>query len=284
MFRVGIIGSENSHALAFARIFNRMKKYDDIRVVAIYGEDEAASLKIHEECGVEMMTPADLLGKVDAIMVTSRTGKFHVPSVRPFIEAGIPALIDKPIANCGKEAEEIIAFAREKGAPVMGGSSTKAVPNTLELKAIADAAKAEGKLLGGHVFAPVSMTNDYGNFYFYSSHLAEIALTIFGYDPVAVQATRTATGVAGVLEYKDYAITFSYTEGAYQYGATVLTKDGPTQKPIDISGCYAVEVAHFVTMLHTGEVPQDDHDIYFPVKVLNAIEKAFTEGGRVVIE
>ena len=128
------------------------------------------------------------------------------------------------------------------------------------------------------------MNNAYGNFYFYSSHLAEIMLTIFGYNPIAVQAMKTATGVAGVLEYQDYAVTFSYTEGAYQYGATVLTKDGPTQRPIDISGCYAAEVSHFVTMLHTGEVPQCDHDIWFPVKVLNAIEKAYTEGGRVVIE
>ena len=284
MFRVGIIGSENSHAKAFTDIFNASGKYDDIQVVAIYGEEEEASQKISETYNVPIMKPEEMLGKVDAIMVTSRNGKFHPIYARPFIEQGLPAFLDKPIANDSAEAEAIIALAREKGAPVMGGSSTKAVPDTLALKEIADAAKAEGKLLGGHVFAPVSMNNAYGNFYFYSSHLAEIMLTIFGYNPIAVQAMKTATGVAGVLEYQDYAVTFSYTEGAYQYGATVLTKDGPTQRPIDISGCYAAEVSHFVTMLHTGEVPQCDHDIWFPVKVLNAIEKAYTEGGRVVIE
>ena len=133
------------------------------------------------------------------------------------------------------------------------------------------------------MYAPVNMVNEYGNFYFYASHLAEIALTIFGYDPVAVQATKTNTGVAAILEYADFAVTLSYTDGACSYGATVLSKDGATQKPIDISDCYAVEVAHFVHMLRTGEVPQCDHDIVYPVKVLNAIEKAYTEGGRQVI-
>ena len=54
-------------------------------------------------------------------------------------------------------------------------------------------------------------------------------------------------------------------------------------KEISIADCYEAEVAHFVHMLRTGEVPQCDHDIYFPVKVLNAIEKAFTEGGRQII-
>jgi len=283
MFRVGIIGSENSHAKAFTEIFNASGKYDDIKVVAIYGDDEEASKKISEAYGVPMMKPEEMLGKVDAIMVTSRNGKFHPGYARPFIEAGLPAFLDKPIANCGKEAEEIIALAREKGAPVMGGSSTKAVKDTLEMKAVADAAKAEGKLVGGHVFAPVSMVNEYGNFYFYSSHLAEIALTIFGYDPIAVQAVRTETGVTAILEYKTFAVGLSYTESAYRYGATVVSKDGPTLKEISIADCYEAEVAHFVHMLRTGEVPQCDHDIYFPVKVLNAIEKAYTEGGRQVI-
>ena len=279
MFRVGIIGSENSHAMAFSRIFNLSGEYDDVRVVAIYGEDEEASQKIHDECGVEMMKPEEMLGKVDAIMVTSRNGKFHPGYVRPFIEAGIPAFIDKPIANCGKEAEEIIALAREKGVPVMGGSSTKMVQDTLDLKAAADAAKAEGKLVGGHVFAPVNMVNEYGNFYFYASHLAEIALTIFGFHPKAVQAMETKTGVAAMIEYDDYAITVSYTDHAYKYGATVLCTDSVIQKEINISGSYQAEAAHFVHMLRTGEVPQCDHDIVFPVKLLNAIERSYTSGG-----
>ncbi len=283
MFRVGIIGSENSHAIGFSRIFNLSGKYDDIRVVAIYGEDEAASQKIHDECGVEMMRPEEMLGKVDAVMVTSRNGKLHPPYVRPFIEAGIPAFIDKPIANCGKEAEEIIALARAKGVPVMGGSGVKMVEDALALKAIAEAAKAEGKLLGGHVYAPINLNNEYGGFYFYSAHLAETAMTIFGYDPIAAQAVKKDNGVAGVIEYADFSVAFSFTEGAWSYGATVLAKNGAVHRNININGFTDTEAAHFAHMLRTGEVPQCDHDIVYPIKLLNAIERAYLSGKRELI-
>ena len=109
MFRVGIIGSENSHAKAFTDIFNASGKYDDIQVVAIYGEEEEASQKISETYNVPIMKPEEMLGKVDAIMVTSRNGKLHPIYARPFIEQGLPAFLDKPIANDSAESRHWIA-------------------------------------------------------------------------------------------------------------------------------------------------------------------------------
>ena len=52
MFKIGIIGSENSHAAAFSEIFNLSGTYDDVRVTAIWGEDMEASRKIAEKCHV----------------------------------------------------------------------------------------------------------------------------------------------------------------------------------------------------------------------------------------
>ena len=37
MFKIGIIGSENSHAAAFSEIFNLSGTYDDVRVTGFYG-------------------------------------------------------------------------------------------------------------------------------------------------------------------------------------------------------------------------------------------------------
>ena len=54
MFKIGIIGSENSHAMAFSEIFNLSGQYDDIRVVAVYGEESEASQKIADKCGVKI--------------------------------------------------------------------------------------------------------------------------------------------------------------------------------------------------------------------------------------
>jgi hypothetical protein len=54
MIRIGIYGAENSHAMAFSRIFNGDDlRYADLRVVSIGGEEEEAAQKIMAECNVE---------------------------------------------------------------------------------------------------------------------------------------------------------------------------------------------------------------------------------------
>ena len=115
MFKIGIIGSENSHATAFSEIFNLSGKYDDIRVVAIWGEDPEASQKIADKCGVKIMRPEDMLPTVDAVMVTSRSGALHLGYAAPFIKAGKPAFVDKPIANCAAQADELIVVSSAPG-------------------------------------------------------------------------------------------------------------------------------------------------------------------------
>lgn len=137
MFRVGIIGSENSHAMAFSEIFNLNNKehYPDIQVAAVYGENQAASEAVRDRCGAEIMAPEEMLGKVNAVMVTSRDGALHAKYARPFIQAGIPAFVDKPLTRDVDEAMDLMRLAKRKGVPIVGGSSLKYPEDLQELKA-----------------------------------------------------------------------------------------------------------------------------------------------------
>lgn len=283
MYRIGIIGSENSHADAFSRIFNTSGEYPDIRVVAIYGEDRAASEKIYEKYGLEKLCnhPSEMDGMVDAIMVTSRHGGLHMKYALPFIKKGLPAFIDKPIACCPEEAKELVREAKASGSVLIGGSSTRLVKDTLSFKEKADAAKAKDELWGGHVWAPVSMLNPYGDFWFYASHLVEIALTIFGYEPFEARAYKTDSGVAASLNYGKYAVQLSFTEGNYAYGATVLAKEIATGN-IDISDCYQAECDHFADMLRNKTEYQNAHDFVEAVCVMDAIVKSYQADGMPV--
>lgn len=103
MFRVGILETENSHAMAFAELLNGLSpafsgQFDDFRVVAVGGMDRKASRAVAEKCGVTTIadTPEEMLGRVDAVMITARDGKYHASCARPLIEAGIPLFPDKP--------------------------------------------------------------------------------------------------------------------------------------------------------------------------------------------
>ncbi len=282
MFRVGIIGSENSHAMAFSEIFNLNNKelYPDIQVVAIYGEDQAASEAVRDKCGVEIMPPEEMMGKVDAIMVTSRDGALHAKYARPFIEAGIPAFVDKPLTRDVEEAIALMRLAKEKGVPIVGGSSLKYPEDLQALKAVV----AKGELRGADLAAPVSLVNDYGGFFFYAAHLVEMTMAIFGSKPKKVSAYRTNDAVTATVRFDGFDVTNHFNEGNYHYSATIYTKDQTVFKELDVSKIYQHECDAFAKMLRSGEMDQTYEELVMPVAYIAAIEKAYETGEEQNIE
>jgi hypothetical protein len=61
-------------------------------------------------------------------------------------------------------------------------------------------------IYGGFLRSPVSMNNNYGGFYFYAQHLAEVLLKIFGYYPNSVKAYTNANVTSIVVRYDEYDI------------------------------------------------------------------------------
>ena len=286
MFRIGILGSENSHAMAFARIFNQTHKdqYPDIRVVAVGGNDPEESRKVAEACGVEMIAekPEDMLGKVDAVMVTARDGAFHAPFARPFIEAGLPAFIDKPFTRDPAEALALARLAKEKHVPLVGGSSVKYAYDVRLMKAAFDRARAAGESISGDGTAPVNMHNAYGGFFFYASHLVEMSMTVFGYNPRSVMASRSGDNVTAIVHYDDFDVTNRFLEGNYNYTLMLNQKSRPILREVDISMIYQHECENFARMLRTGEMDQSYEELILPVTYIKALEDSFTNGGAPV--
>lgn len=282
-FRIGIIGSENSHAAAFMNIFNKEKTYEDIEVVAVGGMDDESNKKLYEEFNLEFIAtkPEDMLGKVDAIMVTARDGKYHAGFAKPFIEAGIPAFIDKPFTVDPKEAVELAKIAKTKGVPVCGGSSVKNCYDTLMLKNEFEVNKAD--VLAGTVTAPVNTDNPYSGFFFYSSHLAEISLAIFGYNPISVQAKEKNGSVTVIVEYDNFCVANCFASGCYQYHGQVVSKKRIYARNIDESMCYKHECEEFVEMLRTGKMKYTYEQLVAPVFYLDAIYRSYTSGEKVEI-
>ena len=288
MYKIGIIGSENSHAMAFARIFNGLEadvSYPDIKVVGIGGHYPEESEKVFRECGLDFVAdkPEDMLGRVDAVMVTSRNGLFHPGFARPFIEAGLPAFIDKPFANDAEEARALAQLAKDKGVPLAGGSSVKYAWDVQLLKHARETAQA-GAVFGGEAAAPLNMHNEYGGFYFYASHLAEMSLTIFGYDPLSVSAFLQGDNVAAVVRYDRYLVANRFHNGNYNYSATLYGEKRTLFREVDISLIYRHECENFAHMLRTGQTDQSYEELILPVYYLNAVERAWTTGVEQKIE
>lgn len=279
MFRIGIIGTENSHASDLARRINLSEDYPDCRVTLVWGHYPEDNERVARDYNCKVASGVnEMLENVDAVMVTARDGKFHAGFARPFIEAGKPAFIDKPFTVDETEAREVIALAKEKGVPLCGGSTLKYADGVEELKALRS---EKGGVLGGSVYAPVQMESEYSGFFFYSPHLAEMTLEIFGYAPKAVTAVKNESGVCALVDYGGFCVANHFGSGAADYCASVYSSAGSEVRKVDLSMIGAKNCAAFVNMLRTGVMPRSYEELIAPVVYLNAVKKAYETGEKV---
>lgn len=66
----------------------------------------------------------DVIGHVDAVLVATDKGFEHVERARPFVEAGIPVFVDKPLCD---NREDLATFTRwvNEGKPIMSSSAMR---------------------------------------------------------------------------------------------------------------------------------------------------------------
>ena len=285
MYRIGLVGSENSHARAFAKVFAQDADFSDLTVTAVYGnEGREKSEKILEYFpdAVIVESPGEMLPLVDAVMIPSRDGIFHYPYAKLFLEAGKPLFVDKPFTVDPAEARKLVALAKEKNVPICGGSSLKCCPDVQELgekwRNLGENARS------GFASAPLQPNSPYSGFYFYASHLVEICLAVFGWEPVAVTALQAKNALTAVFHYGEYDAVCSFTPGCNKYFAQ-LTGAGDVleAREIDLTPAYKLEVEEFARMLRTGVMPYTYQQLTEPVFCMNAIQEAVKTGKRVPI-
>lgn len=70
------------------------------RVTQVWTQDRALSEHVAAASHIEQVAdrPEDLIGAVDAVLLARDDPENHVAMARPFLEAGVPIFIDKPLA------------------------------------------------------------------------------------------------------------------------------------------------------------------------------------------
>jgi len=78
--------------------------------------------------------PEDVIGKVDAVIVATDIGAEHVERCRPFVEAGIPLFVDKPMVDNPKDLAVFNGWIAE-GRPILSSSSMRYVKEFMPYRA-----------------------------------------------------------------------------------------------------------------------------------------------------
>lgn len=115
-------------------------KMDDVELVGVYDVDiERARAKAAEFGTTAYDSLDELIKHVDAVsIVTPTTTHFEV--AKKFLSAGLPCLIEKPLATTKKDCQSLISLAKENGTFFIVGHVERFNP---AIRALADILKRE---------------------------------------------------------------------------------------------------------------------------------------------
>lgn len=283
MIRFGILGTDGGakggHALNILKILSNI---DEIEVSGLYGEETDETKELAEAFGIGFVAEnaEDLVDKVDAVFVLFRRGDKHKEYAMPFIKKGLPVFIDKPFTCDVSEAEEIVAAAKKSGSIICGGSYIK---YSSAAKNIARNMPEEELIQSAVVAYPTVMNSPYGGLHFYSHHLIETMLKVFGSKPISIKTVETAGCPIAVANYGKFSVIMNFASNdAAMYIGVYYKRDNYISEKIDMSGLDEYQCRLFIESIKKGE-GEDPEFFVDAVKTCNAFIKSLEENKEIYI-
>jgi len=262
--RVGIIGLDTSHSIAFTKALNDPSagsQFDGYKIAAAYpkGSNDIKSsvdripgyTEDVKKMGVEIVGSIDeLLKKVDFILLETNDGRLHLEQAIPVMKAGKRMFIDKPVAASLIDAIAIFTASEFYKVPVFSASSLRYISGAKEITN-----GAVGKVTGASVYSPATLEKTHPDLFWYGIHGVETLFTIMGTGCKTVSRAFTPDTdvVTGIWQDNRIGTMRGIRSGRSGYGGMVFG-----EKEIKVLGSYAgynpllVEIVKF---FNTGIPP-----------------------------
>jgi predicted dehydrogenase len=290
--RIGIIGLDTSHVLAFTREFQRQPPSDPaiagFRVVAAYphgsSDIESSASRIPQytsdiaELGVQVVDSiADLLSQVDCVLLETNDGRLHLEQAIEVFRAGKPVFIDKP---AGSNLAEVVAIYRASdhyGVPMFSSSSLRFSQGAQAIRA-----GKFGRVLGCDAYSPCALEKTHVDLFWYGIHGVESLFTCMGKGCETVSHTSTDDFELAVGVWSDGRIgTFrGIRAGKSGYGGTAFGEKGIGQ--IEKFSGYQPLVVEIAKFFHSREVPIDPQETVNLYAFMQAAADSKASGGMPV--
>lgn len=285
--KLGIIGLDTSHVIAFTKILNDPEAAADVagcRVVAAYPQgspDIKSSVervpgytKQVRELGVEIVDSIDqLIERVDCVLLETNDGRPHLEQALPVIKAGKPLFIDKPVAGSLKDAVAIYAAAAKAGVPMFSSSSLRYGRKTQEARN-----GSLGKITRCETQSPASLEPTHPDLFWYGIHGCEALFTVMGTGCQSVTRTEEDGKIVVTGKWTD-GRTGIYREGK---GYSGHAKGDQGEGDVGAYDGYRPLVVEFVKMFRTGEVPVSADETLEIYAFMEAADESKRQGGAEV--
>ena len=290
--RIGLIGLDTSHVIAFTKIINDPKATGPLakaKVVAAFkggSRDVPSSADridkytetLTNEYGLKLYpTIAELCKNVDAILLESVDGRPKVRQAIPVIDAGLPLFIDKPMAGSLADVIFIFDYAKKKGVPIFSSSSLRYGKTNQAIRhgSIGIVTRAE-------VHSPCSLEVHHPDLFWYGVHGCESLFTVMGAGCQSVVRRTTADGkieVEGTWKSGPTNRIGIFREGKGYGGKAKGTKGQSEAGGYD---GYAPLVVEAVKMFQTGKVTVGAQETIEVFAFMAAADESKRRGGKPV--
>ena len=280
MFRIGTVNIDTSHAPAFADLF---RQGNVARYTAIYNDgfrtDEEVDTFI-KNYGLEARYRSldEMAKNVDLAFIQSCNWDRHIELASPFLKAGVPVFIDKPVAGNLKDCLALEKLA-EEGHVILGTSAMRYTYERDSFFAVPE--EQRGRIL--HVSTMVGVDE-----FNYAIHSVESILGFLKGDS-AVSCRYIGGGLVGDVPSDSYYVRFESgatacyhicLKGWQPSTVLVMTEKTSFAYKLDVNKLYEAMLKHVSAWLE-GK-PNDlvsVPDMTMAVKIMLAGKKSKANGG-----
>ena len=288
MIRIGLIGSDNSHADRYSELCNlpddpklKDQQVPDAKVVALFGIPEHAerTKEVSTKYKIPVVgSPEEMVGKVDLAICVFRKGSLHAKWSLPVIKAGVPIYVDKPFASSTADARAMLKAADKAGTAITSMSSFRVAQSTLAFKAEMEKV---APVTYGISIGPGDRKSENDGLIFYGIHAVEVMLACFGHGVKDVRAVDQNNNIVATVTYPDDRIvTLTFIGNAqYVFRCCAFGKKGQAQYVPGTGSYYRDALVSVIEMAKTRKRPLTNEQMLEQVQVFEAIEKSLNTNG-----
>ena len=296
--KIGIIGLDTSHVVAFTTVFNKgpknpadAAKYAGFRVTHAFAQGSKdipeSTTRVPEYTeklkgmGVEIVDSIEkLCAQVDFVMLESNDGRVHLEQVLPVLKAGKTVFIDKPIAGSLADVIRIQEAAKQAGVVYFCSSSLRFAAST---QAVAQG--SVGKVKTAYTTSPASLEPHHPDLYWYGVHGCESLYTVMGTGCVSVKRDKTPEGFIQVTGNWGDGRVGIYREADRKakggpYGGKAIGEKGEAE--VGKFDGYEVLLQAVVKMFRTGKAQVSAEETLELYAFMEAADESKRQGGAEV--
>ena len=291
--RIGIIGLDTSHSIAFTKYLNDKASLEpevlryEVVIAYPYGTQtiESAASRIPkyideiQNYGVKIAGSSEqVISQSDLIFIETNDGRMHCEQALEVFKSGKKVYIDKPLGSTLGETIAIFRLAEKYGTKTFSSSSIRFAKQNQDLRN-----GVYGDVKGADIFSPHHPEPTHPDFGYYGIHGVEGLFTVMGTGCQEVTRIHSSEGDICVGVWEDGRLgTFrAITTGPNIYGGTAITSKKKAVPAGNYDG-YKPLVKAIINFYETGNLPVSPEETIEIFTFMKASNMSLKQGGKPV--